>query len=74
MRPPDLRVGFRALEEELPGLTDHAELLTWLVPNAILAGEDLPAGGPTLRRRPHGLRRAAASLARAMSSCGDVRP
>jgi protein-tyrosine phosphatase len=41
-RPPGLSVGFDALEDELPGLTDHARWFTDDAPGALLAGQHLP--------------------------------
>jgi protein-tyrosine phosphatase len=55
-RPPGLRAGFSALERDLPGLGEHAEWLTQLVPRAVLDGAPLPAR-PPLPRPPGLLRR-----------------
>jgi protein-tyrosine phosphatase len=54
-RPPGLRVGFAALERELPGLGEQAQWLTELAPRAVLDGTPLPERPPL--PRPAGLLR-----------------
>lgn len=41
-RPPDILRGFAALEDELPGISVHAEWFTQAAPAAILSGAPLP--------------------------------
>ncbi|MEO8688657.1 MAG: CpsB/CapC family capsule biosynthesis tyrosine phosphatase [Solirubrobacteraceae bacterium] len=56
-RPPGLQAGFPALEDELPGLSEHADWLTRLVPRAVLDGAPLPARPALPVPRPPGLLR-----------------
>jgi protein-tyrosine phosphatase len=41
-RPPDLRNGIEALDEELPGFSEHADFFTRDAPAAILNGSKVP--------------------------------
>jgi protein-tyrosine phosphatase len=50
-RPPGLRRGFDALDEELPGLAGQMGWFTREVPAAMLAGADLPERPEPPRRR-----------------------
>jgi protein-tyrosine phosphatase len=56
-RPVDLRGGFKALDQEVPGLADQARWFTVTVPEAILGGEELPPMPTPSRGRARGLRR-----------------
>jgi protein-tyrosine phosphatase len=56
-RPPGLQVGFPALEPELPGLSEHADWLTRLVPRAVLDGAPLPPRPALPVPRPAGVLR-----------------
>jgi hypothetical protein len=47
-RPPGLLAGFRVLDRELPGLFDQADWYTREVPEAVLAGDRLPARPPAV--------------------------
>jgi protein-tyrosine phosphatase len=53
-RAPTLRAGFERLETQLPGILDQAVWFTSEVPEAILAGHELPAPPPRLRQRRTG--------------------
>ena len=53
-RGPSLLDGLAAAEDELPGVMDQADWLTSEVPQAVLAGEELPPR-PRLPRRRRGL-------------------
>lgn len=53
-RGPTLLEGLAAAEDGLPGVMDQADWLTREVPEAILAGEEIPPR-PRLRRRRRGL-------------------
>lgn len=50
-RPPALQVGFDALEEELPGLSDHVAYFTQTAPAAILAADPVPPPPRVARRQ-----------------------
>lgn len=58
-RPPGLRSGFVALEDDLPGLSEHAAWFTATVPAALLEGTPVPSAppAPTRRRARRGLLR-----------------
>jgi protein-tyrosine phosphatase len=56
-RPPGLTAGFRALEEELPGISRGTPWFTVTAPVAILAGNALPARPEIQPPRTGGLRR-----------------
>jgi protein-tyrosine phosphatase len=51
-RPPGLLAGIRAAEQELPGLSDHADWYTRAAPRALVAGEQLPARPAPLESTP----------------------
>jgi protein-tyrosine phosphatase len=54
-RPPGLKIGFPAVERDLPGIGHHARWLTEVVPRAVLDGAPLPPRPPL--PRPAGLLR-----------------
>ena len=54
-RPPGLKIGFPAVERDLPGIVHHARWLTEVVPRAVLDGAPLPPRPPL--PRPAGLLR-----------------
>ena len=67
-RGPDLRGGFEALEEELPGLLEQSDWYTTEVPRAVIAGAEIPAGPPALVRRRGSRQRVMRRLRRLLGS------
>lgn len=45
-RPPGLREGFRRLDADVPGLAEQSDWFTREVPQAVVAGEELPPAPP----------------------------